>query len=126
MVDTILAFVRQCIPTKYSTEWAHPLLNNARKGALQRKRSDFGTADFPRVRDECSRTFLDAYTAYVAKTREKLKDMPPSSRGWWKLSSSLLAKAGTKESIPPLQNEDDDSWALTAKEKAIELARVFR
>ncbi len=128
MVDTILAFVRQCIPTKYITDkvWAHPWLNNACKGALQRKRAAFGTADFPRVRDECSRTFLDAYTAYVAKTREKLKDMPPSSRGWWKLSSSLLAKAGTKESIPPLQNEDDDSWALTAKEKAIELARVFR
>ena len=56
---------------------------------------------------------------------EKLKEMSPSSRGWWKLSGTLLQKAGTREGIPPLQREDE-TWALTPDERAAELARVFR
>ncbi len=126
MVQTILDLAQQCIPTRWITDkvWAHPWLNSACKDALQRKRAAFGTADFPHARDACSRTFMETYHAYVSKTREELKKLSPSSRGWWKLSDTLLAKAGTKESIPPLQKEDD-SWALTAAERAAELARVF-
>ena len=127
MVQKILDLAQQCIPTRWITDkvWAHPWLNSACKDALQRKRAAFGTADFPHARDACSRTFMETYHAYVSKTREELKKLSPSSRGWWKLSDTLLAKAGTKESIPPLQKEDD-SWALTAAERAAELARVFR
>ena len=53
------------------------------------------------------------------------KNFRLSSRGWWKLSSTLLRRAGAKESIPPLKRHDD-TWALTAEERASELARVFR
>ncbi len=127
MVQTILEAVSCCIPSRVIKDkvWAHPWLNDACREALQRKRNAFGTTDFPRLRDECSRTYLQAHNSYVTKTREKLKEMSPSSRGWWKLSGTLLQKAGTKEGIPPLQREDE-TWALTPDERAAELARVFR
>ena len=48
-----------------------------------------GEPAFELRRDECSQAFLSAYDAYVVRTRTKLKELPPSSRGWWKLSSTL-------------------------------------
>ena len=127
MVQTILDKVSQCIPSRVITDkvWAHPWLNDACRKALLRKREAFGTDDFARLRDACSRTYVEAHDAYVAKTRDKLKELSPSSRGWWRLSGTLLEKAGNKETIPPLQRADE-TWALTPEEKAAELAHVFR
>ena len=127
MVQGILDTVAECIPQKWITDkvFAHPWLDDSCRKALDRKRAAIGTEGYLKFRDECSQAFLKAYNSYVTRTREKLKEMSPSSRGWWKLSGTLLTKAGTRENIPPLQREDD-SWALTAKEKAEELARVFR
>ncbi len=127
LVQTILDKAAECIPTRTITDkvWAHPWLNNACRKALLRKREAFGTDDFPRLRDECSRTYLAAHNAFVEKTRTKLKELSPSSRGWWRLSGNLLEKAGAKEAIPPFQRQDD-SWALTPEDKAAELARVLR
>ena len=127
MVEKILVAVTAAIPRRVMLEkvFAHPWLDDACRIALDRKRSAFGTPLFELRRDECSRAFLAAYESYVARTRAKLKELPPSSRGWWKLSSTLLQRGGEKENIPPLKREDD-SWALTAEERARELARVFR
>ena len=105
--------------------WIHPWLNQSRKVALQRKSGAFGTPSFHLRRDECSQVYLQAFNEFVAKTRDKLKGLPPSSRGWWRLSGSLLQRAGARENIPPLQR-DDESWAKTREEKATELARVFK
>ncbi len=127
MTQIILDTVAEHIPQTWITDkvYAHPWLNDACRRALEKKHTAEGTADFPRLRDECSQTFLKARSDYVSKTRENLKDMSPSSRGWWKLTGTLLARAGTRENIPPLQRPDE-SWALSAEDKAEELARVFR
>ena len=127
MVEQIQVAVAAAIPTRVIIEkvFAHPWLNDTCRHALERKRAAFGTRFYEQRRDECSLAFLTAYDSHVARTRTKLKDLPPSSRGWWKLSSSLLQRAGAKENIPPLKR-DDDTWALSAEERAAELARVFR
>ncbi len=127
MTQVILDIVAEHIPQTWITDkvYAHPWLNDNCRVALERKHAAEGTADFPRHRDECSQTFLKARSDYAAKTREDLKGMSRSSRGWWKLADTLLARAGTRENIPPLQRPDE-SWALNAEEKAEELARVFR
>ena len=127
MVDQILEAVAAAIPTRVILEkvFANPWLDDSCRIALDRKRAAFGTSRFELRRDECSQAFLAAYESYVARTRAKLKELPPSSRGWWRLSSTLLQRAGTKENIPPLKR-GDDTWALTAEERAAELARVFR
>ena len=93
--------------------WAHPWLNDACRRALQRKRYAFGTPLFERCRDECSQAYLDAFASYVSKTRGELKELAPSSRGWWKLSSSLLQRAGAREGIPLLKRTDD-TWGTDA------------
>ena len=127
LVERILAAVEVAIPSKVILDkvCAHPWLNDTCRLALARKREAFGTSSFQQRRDECSRTYLEAFASYVAKTRDELKGLPPSSRGWWRLSNSLLQRAGARESIPPLKRADD-SWALTPKERAEELAKVFR
>ena len=127
MVEQILAAVAIAIPTRVILEkvFAHPWLNDTCRRAFERKRAAFGTRFYEQRQDECSFAFLTAYDSYGARTRTKLKDLPPSSRSWWKLSSSLLQRAGAKENIPPLKR-DDDTWALSAEERAAELAKVFR
>ena len=105
--------------------FAHPWFNDNCRHALERKRAAFGTQFYEQRRDECSSAFLAAHDSYVARTRTKLKELPPSSCGWWKLSSTLLQRAGAKESIPPLKRHND-TWAVTAEERATELARMFR
>ena len=127
MVQQILDAVTAAIPSRLILDkvWAHPWLNDACRRALQRKRDAFGTSSFERCRDECSQAYLDAFASYVNKTRGELKELAPSSRGWWKLSSSLLQRAGARAGIPPLKRTDD-TWALTPAERAEELAKVFR
>ncbi len=126
MTQAILDTVAEHIPQTWITDkvYAHPWLNDDCRRALEKKHEAEGTADFPRLRDECSQAFLKARGEYVSKTRDDLKDMSRSSRGWWKLAGTLLARAGTRDNIPPLQRPDE-TWALSAEEKAEELARVF-
>ena len=106
MVEKILVAVTAAIPRRVILEkvFAHPWLDDACRIALDRKRSAFGTPLFALRRDECSRAFLAAYESYVARTRAKLKELPLSSRGWWRFSNTLLQRAGTKENIPPLKS----------------------
>ena len=77
------------------------------------------------MRDACSAVFQQTYQDYVRKTRETLKSMDPSSRGWWKVANTLLTKASTTENIPALQRADG-TWAMTPEERANELASTFR
>ncbi len=123
----ILEVVESCIPSKWIVDrtYAHPWINDACREALRRKHAAVGTPDFEARRDECTQVFRDTHKAYVDKVRTDLKAMSPSSRGWWKLSGSLLTKATGQENIPPLKRADG-SWAKSSEEKAAELSRTFR
>ena len=61
----------------------------------------------------------------MQKTRDSLKALSPSSRGWWKIANSLLTKSTATENIPALQREDD-TWAMSPEDRANELATIFR
>ena len=119
--------VRACIRSKTVMDkcFVHTWLTEECKAALGRKHAARGSEDFPARRNECSQTFLNAQREHVRRTREKLKSMPRSSRGWWKLSNSLLTKASTAENIPALQRQDG-TWATSPIDKACELASVFK
>ena len=124
---TILRIVDENIPSKWITDrsYAHPWINEECREALRRKHEARGTEGYAATRDACSEVFLRTYQDYVRKTRETLKSMDPSSRGWWKIANSLLTKASTTENIPALQRADG-SWAMTPAERADELASTFR
>ena len=123
LMDHVLDY----IPSKSIVDksFVHPWLDDKCREAIQKKHAARGTDDYPARRDECSQTFLAAQRSYLRKTRGKLRGMSRSSRGWWKLSNSLLTKATTTENIPALQRSDG-TWATSSAEKAAELASVFR
>ena len=123
----VIAAVDDYVPSRWITDrvYAHPWLNDECRNALRAKHAAIGTPAFVEKRDTCTTTFREAHRAYVSKVREDLKAMSPSSRGWWKLSGTLLTKANGRENIPPLKRSDGQ-WAKTASEKATELAGVFR
>ena len=127
LTKKVMDTVERHIPSRWFVDkaFSHPWLNDACREALRRKHAAAGTDAFIEKRDECTRVFQEAHKAYVDKVRVDLKKMSPSSRGWWKLSGSLLLKATGQENIPPLKRHDG-SWAKTSEEKAAELARVFR
>ncbi len=123
----VIAMVDACVPARWITDkvYAHPWLNDDCRQALRAKHAAVGTPAFAEKRDACTTVFRDAHKAYVSKVRDDLKAMSPSSRGWWKLSGTLLTKASGRENIPPLKCSDGN-WAKTASEKAAELAGVFK
>ena len=127
LTSTILEIVNACVPSKWIIDksYAHPWMNDECREALQRKQDARNTPLYPSERDACSAVFLNAYKQYVVKTRETLRKMEPSSKGWWKIANSLLTKRSTVESIPALQRQDG-SWAMSAGERANELATTFR
>ena len=120
------AAVDKCIPSKWITDksFSHPWINSECYEALRVKRAARGTESYTAARDACSATFLQTFQEYVGKTRETLKTMNPSSRGWWKIANTLLTKAGSSENIPALQRTNG-SWAMTPEERANELASTF-
>ena len=126
LTRTILRIVDDCITSKWITDksFSHPWINSECHEALRVKRAARGTDSYSAARDTCSAAFLQTFQEYVSKTRETLKIMNPSSRGWWKIANTLLTKAGSSENIPALQRPDG-SWAMTPEERANELANTF-
>ena len=124
---TLLKIVDEYIPSKWITDrsYSHPWINDECREALRQKHESRGTEGYAVMRNACSEVFLRTYQDYVRKTRETLKSMDPSSRGWWKIANSLLTKASTTENIPALQRSDG-TWAMTPTERANELASTFR
>ena len=127
VTTTILRVVDDCIPSKWITDrsYSHPWINEKCREALRKKHESRGSEAYAGMRDACSAVFLQTYQDYVRKTRETLKSMDPSSRGWWKVANTLLTKASTTENIPALQRADG-TWAMTPEERANELASTFR
>ena len=69
--------------------------------------------------------FLQAYYDRIFKTRDRLKTVVAGCRGLWKISNTLLIKAGCTENISALLRPDG-SWDMDPEEKANELAETFR
>ena len=90
----LLEAVENNIPVKWIRDkvYAHPWLNDECRRALSEKHEATVTASFVEKRDACTETFRVAHRSYVVKTRNELREMSSSSRGWWKLSGSLLTK----------------------------------
>ena len=71
------------------TKSTHPWLNDRCVQAVQKKTAAERIADYQACLEECSKTFLEEYRAYVAQTREKLRTLPKSSKQWWRLFQFL-------------------------------------
>ena len=122
LLDNASTFIHKILVTDGSH--SHPWLDDRCREAILRKRLARGTPEFLSLRDSCSRILMESYEKYVRKTRRKLKSMGGSSRGWWKVSKSLMQVASWRDPIPPLLR-GDGTWAKSPKEKADLFANVF-
>ena len=122
----MLHFMHQYIPHKTITDEksAHQWLDDGCRRLIREQRSAWGSALFVEKRDACTFGLLEAYTAFVRRTKAKLSRLKPSSREWLKISRSLMSLGGSAEVIPPLKH-DDGSWASSASDKANLLADTF-
>ena len=122
----LLHTAKKYIPQKWITDSSgtHPWLDDECRRLIQAKRAARGTDSFVLRRDECSRGLAEAYNKYVVKTRQELKKLGPSTKGWWRIAKRLMSAASTRESIPPLR-QGDGSWAKSSTEKAELFAEVF-
>ena len=60
---------------------------------------------------------LQEYLAYAEQTKKKLKELPKSSKRWWRLAKTLAKNTKAKTGLPPLKKEDG-TWVRTPQEKA--------
>jgi len=102
----------------------HPWLDERCKALVREKNEAYGTADFQAKQSACSVGLLAAHSEYVCKMREKICNLPSSSKRWWSLSKSLLHQASRSSTVPPLQGSDL-KWAVTPDDKANLLADTF-
>ena len=123
---TVLSTAKEFIPCEMRTDFksTHPWLNDRCRELLRRKRAAFGTPGFQTARDNCSAGMREEFFKFVDDTKKKLSELPKSSKRWWKLSNSLMLKAGKTSSIPPLKNHDGD-WVTSSRDKAELFATTF-
>ncbi|CAE8622924.1 unnamed protein product [Polarella glacialis] len=119
LVNYILGAARLHIPVKYITvrKSTHPWLTPRCIELVAAKRKAEATPGYVLLQVQCSNALRDAYSAYILRTKEQMKSLPPSSTRWWKLSKQLLFQGSQTSSIPPLQT-DSGSWALQSQAKA--------
>ena len=102
----------------------HPWLNQTCLTLVQKARAAENTPEHAERLRECSEGVLAEFHKYVARTKERLKQLPKSSKAWWKLTKNLQNKAEKNSSVPALKREDG-TWAQEALEKAELLQRTF-
>ena len=123
----LLNFIHKFIPRKVISDEksGHQWLDETCRQLIREKREAWGTELFLEKRDNCTNGLLEAYNAFIRRTRTKLSSLKPSSREWWKISRSLMSLGGSSEVIPPLK-DNAGNWATTASEKANLLADIFK
>ncbi len=124
--DIVMEILRRhirCRTTKVHIS-THPWLNDRCRDAIADKLRARGTEEEIRARDQCSAVLYEEYIKYVDRTRIKLRELPSSSKKWWKLSNSIQGRAGNSHGVQPLKRSDG-SWARTSIDQAELLSDTF-
>ena len=126
LTNTIMHLVRRHIPSRRICfqKWSHPWMDRRCLLAIAEKYRAHGTDCYARRRDECTRVLREAYFSHVQQTRKDLAAMKRGSKKWWKVAQSLMMKAQSVSSIPPLKRADG-SWARDSVAKAEMLSSTF-
>ena len=124
--EHLLETTRKYVPvtTKYLKKATHPWLNDKCRALVEEAKAAEGTPVHLNKLRACSEGILAEYTTYVEETKKKLKQLPRSSKAWWKLIKYLQGKAEKNSSIPTLKG-NDGTWAKLPEEKAELLASTF-
>ena len=103
---------------------SHPWLTERSEHLVAEKAAAFGTPLFEHKRQTCSEGLHQEYIKHRNRTKDKLQQIPRSSKRCWKLSQSLLSSSSTTSSIPALQSGSGE-WVLQPEGKAQLFADVL-
>ena len=117
--DFLLDNAKRFIPMriKKTLRSTHPWMNDHCRALVEEKRRFEGTPEYRDKLVACNVGILLQYNLYVDRMCQKLKQVPRSSKQWWKLSRSLALRSEKTSTVPPLKRQDG-TWARTSSEKA--------
>ena len=126
ITDYIISAARRFIPVSLRTVYksTHPWVNKRCKDAVEAKRNAEGTPSYGDTLKACSEVILEEFNMYVARTREKMKNLPRGSKRWWTMSKTLASRSDKNSNVPPLKTTDKE-WVMDAESKADLLLRTF-
>ena len=119
LIDTILRFCRECIPTRVCVERrkSHPWMTERCAKALRDKHACVNTAGYDDACRRCGDVIRDEFQKYVDTLKQKLRDLPRSSKDWWRISNELLDNTVPRAGLPSLKNADG-AWVHEPSDKA--------
>ena len=92
---------------------------------MKRKRDATGTDKEKEAAEACSSALLEAYKAWVQRTREEeLATLERGSKKWWAKTRELLNQKGKCSHVPALRTKDGE-WVTEPEAKAQLLANTF-
>ena len=101
----------------------HPWLNSRVEQAVKEKAQAL-PEHLDAASKRCSTIIKEEHTLWVERSKAQLKDLPPSSKEWWKRSRQLALQKEQISSIPALKSTDGE-WVVSAQRKADLFADTF-
>ena len=126
LVQNVLNSAKRYIPFRSAPtrKPTHPWINDRCLRFVRLKCEAYGTGGYRNAQKVCSDVIMEAYAAHVARTKQKLRSIPGSSKKWWQVAKDLLLKSSVQSSIPPLL-DTSGAWITDAKSKADTFASVW-
>ncbi len=124
--DNLSNLCASFIPKKiiFSRQRSHPWLDDECFEAIEAKCLATGDEFLVQER-ECAEVLTRKFVEYQVLLKERIRQLPRSSKLWWRLNRELLNKKSKNVSIPPLKGRGGD-WILKPEAKANLLADTFR
>ena len=91
--------------------------------AIQKKNTAEGNEQYDSECANCMQILGVEKSGYVNQLKQKIPNLPKSSKAWWRLNRELLHRKVKLSSIPTLK--EDKAWISDPKDKADAFARTF-
>ena len=126
VTDTVLRVARDLYPIDHSSssQITHPWLNDRAVALVDAKRVAQGTPLERETTLACSAGLAAEYHDYIVRTAQKMRELKPSSKLWWKKAKEVMKHEAQVSSIPALKT-NDGVWVLNAQGKANLFADTF-
>ena len=126
VTDTVLRVAKTCISltTLRARKSTHPWLNDRAVALVDAKRAAQGTLLERETTLACSAGLAAEYHDNIVRTAQKMCELEPSSKLWWKKAKEVMKHEAQVSSIPALKT-NDGVWVLDAQGKANLFADTF-
>ena len=117
--NTVLRHCRVCIPTRVCSEkrQSHPWMTERCAKALAERAVFENTDGYVDACRRCGDVIREEFGKHVDELKAKLRDLPASSKEWWRLSNELLDNVVPRVGLPSMRTSDG-TWVHELVDKA--------